>query len=215
MPIGSVSWWYNAGEDSDVEIVFLGETAQSYTPAQFDYFFLTGAAGVLNGFSTEFLTRTYDLNKNELDQLTKSQTAPLIVKLAEGQTFPKPGNDDNNLVYHLENAKPSVHVNRGGSLTIATAENFPVLKKLGLSAKLVKLDSNSLFAPMYTADASFQLIYITKGSGSIQIGGLNGKNVLEAKVQSGQLLVVPKFFPAAKIADADGLEYFSVVTSSQ
>nr|XP_027117314.1 uncharacterized protein LOC113734802 [Coffea arabica] len=66
---------------------------------------------------------------------------------------------------------------------------------------------------MYTADASFQLIYFAKGSGVIRISGMTGGKALDARVQSGQLLVVPKFFSAAKVADGDGLEYFSVVTS--
>ncbi|XP_027113140.2 glutelin type-A 2 [Coffea arabica] len=215
VPLGSVSWWYNAGEDnSDVEIVFLGETAQTYTPAQFDYFFLAGVQGVLGGFSTDFITRAFDLTQDESDQLLKSQTGSLIVKLAKNQTLPDPCKDANiNMLYNFESAKPSIHVNQGGSLTIATAENFPFLKKVGLSANFAKLDPFSMSTPMYTADASFQLIFITKGSGVVEIAGLNGKNALAAKVQSGQLCVVPKFLPVAKIADEEGLEYFCVVTS--
>lgn len=55
--MGAVSWWYNAAAetttdgdgdgDEDVEILFLGETSKTHTPTQFDYFFLTGAMGVL------------------------------------------------------------------------------------------------------------------------------------------------------------------------
>ncbi|KAL3538549.1 hypothetical protein ACH5RR_001915 [Cinchona calisaya] len=217
VPLGAVSWWYNDCKDnSDLEIIFLGETTQTYTPAQFDYFFLTGVLGILGGFSTELLTRAFDLQENELNQLTKGQTQALIIKLAEGQTLPDPNEDDNaKMLYNLENARPNVHVNHGGSITAATAENFGGLKQGALSANLVKLDSKAIFSPVYTADVSFQLIYITKGSGLFQIVGLNGKNVLEAKVQSGQLLVVPKYFPSSKTADKDGLEYFSTVTSSK
>lgn len=213
VPLGSVSWWYNAGEGNpDVEIVFLGETAQTYTPAQFDYFFLAGAQGVLGGFSTDFMARAFNLTQDESDQLLKSQTGSLVVKLVENQKLPDPCKDANiNMLYNFESAEPSIHVNRGGSLTIATAENFPFLKKVGLSANFVKLDPFSILTP--TADASFQLIYITKGSGVVEIAAFNGKNALKAKVESGQLCVVPRFFPAAKIADEEGLEYFSVATS--
>ena len=40
-PNGTISWWFNGG-DSDLTIIFLGETTQSYTPGQFDYLLLTG-----------------------------------------------------------------------------------------------------------------------------------------------------------------------------
>ncbi|CAI9786183.1 unnamed protein product [Fraxinus pennsylvanica] len=59
------------------------------------------------------------------------------------------------------------------------------------------------------------MIYVIRGSGRIQIVGLNGQIALNSKMEAGQLLVVPKFFVAVQIADAQGMECFSVVTSSR
>ncbi|KAB1200743.1 13S globulin basic chain [Morella rubra] len=70
-------------------------------------------------------------------------------------------------------------------------------------------------SPMYTADSAAQVIYVVKGSGKIQIVGINGKRVLDMEVKPGQLLVVPRFFVVAKLAGGDGLECFSVITDKQ
>ena len=34
VPSGVVSWWYNQG-DSELDIVFLGETSNAYVPGEF------------------------------------------------------------------------------------------------------------------------------------------------------------------------------------
>ncbi|CDP18392.1 unnamed protein product [Coffea canephora] len=46
-----------------------------------------------------------------------------------------------------------------------------------------------------------------------QIVGVDGKRVLETTVKAGNLFIVPRFFVVSKIADADGLEWFSIVTT--
>ncbi|CAK9179541.1 unnamed protein product [Ilex paraguariensis] len=81
--LGGISWWFNGG-DSDVVILFLGETAKAHTPGQFTCFLLAGTLGILQGFSTEFVSRAYNLNEEEAHLLVNSQTGVLIVKLEEG-----------------------------------------------------------------------------------------------------------------------------------
>ncbi|KAJ4717127.1 Glutelin type-A [Melia azedarach] len=73
VPLGSFSWWYNHGE-SDLIILFLGETSNAYVPGEFSYFFLTGALGMLGGFSTEFISKAFNINETEATTLAKAQT---------------------------------------------------------------------------------------------------------------------------------------------
>ncbi|CAA3028657.1 glutelin type-A 3 isoform X1 [Olea europaea subsp. europaea] len=80
VPVGVISWWFNCG-DSDLIIVFLGETSQAYTAGNFTYFLLTGAMGILGGFSPEFISKAYGITEEESITLQKSQTANLIFKL--------------------------------------------------------------------------------------------------------------------------------------
>lgn len=53
------------------------------------YFFLTGTVGVLRGFSTEFISKAYNLNQNEANTLVTNQTGeetnyPKLSHLVDG-----------------------------------------------------------------------------------------------------------------------------------
>ncbi|CBI23805.3 unnamed protein product, partial [Vitis vinifera] len=134
VPSGAVSWWYNDG-DSELVIVFLGETSKAYVPGEFTYFLLTGTQGILGGFSTEFNSRAYNISNEEAKKLAKSQTGVLLIKLPEGQKMPHPcKNSTDKLVYNIDAALPDIHVQNAGLLTALTAKKFPFLGEVGLSA---------------------------------------------------------------------------------
>jgi quercetin dioxygenase-like cupin family protein len=218
VPMGEVSWWFNDG-DSELVVVFMGETSKSYVPGVFTYFLLSGTQGILGGFSPEFLSIAYNTNKDKdgANKLAKSQTGVLIVKLEEGKSMPKPNVENTRkMVYNIDAALPDIRVKNGGAVTALTEHKFPFLEQVDqLSASLVKLDAEAMRSPSYAADSAVQLIYVVKGSGRVQIVGINGKRVLDVEVKPGHLLLVPRFFVAAELAGADGLEYFSIITNKQ
>ena len=216
VPFGVVSWWYNQG-DSELDIVFLGETSNAYVPGEFTYFLLTGTQGILGGFSTVLNSRAYNINNEEAKKLAKSQTSVLIIKLDEGQKMPQPceNNSIDKIVYDVDAALPDIDVKNAGSLTALTEMKFPFLGQVGLSATRLKLHANAMSSPMYAADSSVQAIYVTKGSGRIQVVGINGERALDAKMKAGHMCVVPRFFVASAIADGEGMECFSITTSTQ
>ncbi|XP_050272646.1 glutelin type-B 2-like [Quercus robur] len=213
--LGSVSWWFNDG-DSGLVIVFLGETSKSYIPGEFTYFILGGAQSIMGGFSPDFISRAYNVNKDDANKLAKSQTGFLIIKLQDGKRLAKPNKDNTNkLVYNINVAVPDIDVKHAGLVTSLTEAKFPFLGQVELIAKLVKLDAKAMSSPIYTTDSSVQLIYVVKGTCQVQIVGINGKQVLDTELKPGHLLVVPKFFVNAKVAGGDGLEYFSIITTSK
>ncbi|PIN06218.1 hypothetical protein CDL12_21231 [Handroanthus impetiginosus] len=206
IPVGEgiISWWFNGGE-SDTTIIFLGKSSKSYNPTgQFHYFFLTGALGFLGGFSTDFISKIYDFNEADAVKLAKSQTNALIFKVGPEINMPsQPNCNKDEYVFNLND------------YSLITAENFPVLDKIGLSGSLVRLRPNAILEPSYSTDGSFRIIYVIKGSGRVQIVGLNGTRVLDSNVQKDQLFVVPKYFAVALLTNEDGLELFCVTTSSR
>ncbi|KAL2254344.1 UNVERIFIED_CONTAM: 13S globulin seed storage protein 1 [Sesamum indicum] len=213
--MGAISWWFNGG-DSDITIIFLGESSQSYNPGQFDYFFQTGSLGALAGFSTELISKIYCLNESDSKKLANSQTNALLVKIGEEINMPRQSNcETKDYVFYFDDLISSgVNGSTSGvNHAELTAKNFPFLDKIGLSASLVRLEPNSVLDPYYSTDGSHQIIYVTKGSGRIQIVGLNGNQVLDARVQKDHALVVPKFFAATQLAGEHGMEYFCVFTS--
>ena len=94
-------------------------------------------------------------------------------------------------------------------------ENELLDKRVGLSAMFVKLKANEVSSPIYVADSGVRVTYVVKGSGRVQIVGINGERVLDAEVKAGDLFVVPRFFVAMEAASGEGMECFSVITSPQ
>ncbi|KAK4254378.1 hypothetical protein QN277_009770 [Acacia crassicarpa] len=218
VPKGSVSWWFNNGESDELIIVFLGETSSAHVPGQFTYFFLTGTLGIMGGFSSEVITKAYNLTNKEANKLTKSQQGALILKLQKGQhILPTPQMDKTReMVYNVDAAKPDHgEVKKGGLVTTLTESVFPFIGEVGLSVMRVKLEPNDIKAPLYLTNPAVQVIYFARGSGKIEIVGLNGKSALNSQVEAGHLVVVPKFFVTAEIASEDGMEFYSIITTKR
>lgn len=202
VPLGATSWWFNGG-DSAVTIVYLGETTRSYNPGQIDYFVLSGSISTYACFSSEFITKTYSITEDEGQKLTKSQTYPLMVKLGD-IAMPDQANIEKTGVYASIVDCHDI-----------SAENLPLLEEVGLSASLVRLEPGAVFPPSYSTDESYRMFYAVAGSGKVQIVGLNGALALDGKVEEGEMFVVPSFFAVALIAAGQGMELFSVITSSR
>lgn len=210
VPVGAVSWWFNNGDRSEeLVVVFLGETAGAHIPGQFTYFLIAGTLSLLAGFSTEFVSKSFNITEDEADDITESQTGVLIIKLGQDEKTKMPLPNQKLTHTHVHNIT--------GSKTTATLteKEFPLLKQAGLSANLTKLEADAISSPIYAPDSTVQVIYVARGSGRIQVVGVNGQRFLDAEVTAGQLLVVPTFFMVAKLAGQNGLECFTVMTSSK
>ncbi|XP_054776432.1 glutelin type-A 2-like [Prosopis cineraria] len=216
LPIGGVSWWFNNGE-SELIIVFMGETSQAHVPGQFTYFFLSGAQGIMGGFSSEVITKAFNLTTKEANKLTKSQQEALILKLQKGQDIlPIPHMDKTmEMVYNIDAAKPDHMAKNGGLVTTLTESEFPFIGEVGFSVIKVKLEPNAIKSPLYLTNPAVQLIYVASGSGKFEIVGFDGKMLLDSHVEAGQLLVVPKFFVVAQIAGEDGMECYSILRTKK
>ncbi|KAK7247312.1 hypothetical protein RIF29_42193 [Crotalaria pallida] len=213
VPIGGVSWWFNNG-DSDLVIIFLGETSKALIPGQFSYFFITGAIGVVGSFSNELTSKVYNLTNDEVTKLTKSQSGLLIIKLEKDKPIiPKP--KASGLVFNIDAAHPDNVVKNGGLVTTLSEKGFPFIGEVGLSLIRVKLEPGAIKAPSYPTSPVVRLIYIIRGSGKIEIVGLNGKLALDTQVEAAQLIVVPQFFVVAQIAGEEGLESYTIVTTTK
>lgn len=218
LTLKEVSWWYNDG-DSKLKVIFLGEYDDEFTPGEYCGFFLTSAAGILNGFSNEIIAKSFHMTKTEIEKLIKDQSSSnTMIKIKADTKMPEPCNKNvkHKLVFNLDLAEHcTVEVKKGGILSALTCRNLPLLKDIGLSANRIILEGDALFGPVFTADLSNQLSYVTKGSGRVQIVGPLGKVVLDTKVEEGELFFVPKLFPFVVEADEGGLEFFSIKTSSK
>ncbi|KAL6979241.1 hypothetical protein U1Q18_020907 [Sarracenia purpurea var. burkii] len=213
LPFGVVTWWYNKDE-TELVIVFLGETSKAHKTGFFTDFFLTGSNGIFTGFSTEFVCRAWDLKENIVKTLVGNQTGCGIVKLDSSFKMPKPNDKHRNgMALNCEEAPLDVDVKNGGRVVVLNTKNLPLVGEVGLGADLVRLDGSAMCSPGFSCDSAFQVTYIVRGSGRAQIVGVDGKRVLETTVKGGNLFIVPRFSVVSKIADPDGLEWFSIITT--
>ncbi|KAJ7298410.1 hypothetical protein O6H91_19G052400 [Diphasiastrum complanatum] len=216
IPKGTPTWLYNDG-DEEMEIVTVADTSTATQPGRFGTFLLAGGkdkgpGSVLQGFSEEILAKAWNVEKDTVSELLESQNGTVFIKVLEGIEFPDSSDDYNGyfkeFIYHLHAADPDVKVRDGGELRLVTSDKFPVLRIVHLGLSCTKLRPKALFAPSWSHNAH-EVIYVVNGSARIQIVGYNGEQALDTRVREGSLVVIPRFFPATKLAGNDGFAYVS------
>lgn len=213
LPFGVLTWWHNAPTaSSDLTVLFLGDTSKGHKPGQFTNFQLTGSTGIFTGLTTEFVSRAWDLPETDAAKLVSSQPASGIVKTAA--TLPAPSAQDREgMALNCLEAPLDVDIPGGGRVVVLNTANLPLVKDVGLGADLVRIDAHSMCSPGFSCDSAYQVTYIVRGSGRVQVVGPDGKRVLETRVEGGFLFIVPRFHVVSKIADASGMEWFSIITT--
>ncbi|CAF2105706.1 BnaCnng37680D [Brassica napus] len=185
LPFGVVTWWFNS-EETDLVILFLGETHKAHKPGQFTDIYLTGSNGIFTG----------------------------IVKLEAGFKMPQPKMEDRDgFVLNCLEAPLDVDIKDGGRVVVLNTKNLPLVGEVGFGADLVQIDGHSMCSPGFSCDSALQVTYIVAGSGRVQVVGADGKRVLETHITAGSLFIVPRFFVVSKIADPEGMSWFSIVTT--
>ncbi|KAL1345369.1 hypothetical protein HN51_019118 [Arachis hypogaea] len=213
LPFGVVTWWYNK-EDPELVVLFLGDTSKAHKAGEFTDFFLTGSNGIFTGFSTEFVGRAWDLEEKDVKILVGKQSENGIVKLDGSISLPEPKPDHRKgMALNCEEAPLDVDIKGGGRVVVLNTNNLPLVGEVGLGADLVRLDGSAMCSPGFSCDSALQVTYIVRGSGRVQVVGVDGKRVLETTVKAGNLFIVPRFFVVSKIADPDGMEWFSIITT--
>ncbi|OVA18197.1 11-S seed storage protein [Macleaya cordata] len=213
LPFGVVTWWYNK-DDTELVVLFLGDTSKGHKAGEFTEFSLTGSNGIFTGFSTEFVGRAWDLEEDKVKALVGSQKSSGIVKLSDGFSMPEPKEEDRKgMALNCEEAPLDVDIKNGGRVVVLNTQNLPLVGEVGLGADLVRLDGGAMCSPGFSCDSAFQVTYIIRGSGRVQVVGVDGKRVLETRVKAGNLFIVPRFFVVSKIDDGEGMEWFSIITT--
>ncbi|KAK4366662.1 hypothetical protein RND71_014542 [Anisodus tanguticus] len=85
--------------------------------------------------------------------------------------------------------------------------------QVGLGVDLVRLYGSAMRTPGFSCDSALQVTYIVRGSGRVQVVGVDGKRVLETHIKAGNLFIVLRFFVVSKIGDPDDMEWFSIITT--
>ncbi|KAK7267358.1 hypothetical protein RIF29_20028 [Crotalaria pallida] len=101
-----------------------------------------------------------------------------------------------------------------GRISTVNSLTLPILRWFQLSAQHVKLYRNGIYAPHWNIDAN-SVIYVTRGSGWVQVVNCQGNSVYNDKLRRGQVLVVPQNFVVAHQAGEDGFEFIAFKTNDR
>jgi len=217
LPFGVVTWWQNAhaaSSSDDLVVLFLGDTSTGHKRGQFTNFQLTGSTGIFTGFSTEFVARAWDLTQAAAAELVSAQPSAGIIRVKDGHRMPPARDEDREgLVLNCLEAPLDVDIKNGGRVVVLNTRNLPLVEEVGLGADLVRIDAHSMCSPGFSCDSAYQVTYIVRGSGRVQVVGIDGTRVLETRAEGGCLFIVPRFFVVSKIADETGMEWFSIITT--
>ncbi|KAL2489499.1 RmlC-like cupins superfamily protein [Forsythia ovata] len=122
LPFGVVTWWYNK-QDTELVVLFLGDTSTAHKAGSFTDFFLTGSNGIFTGFSTEFVSRAWDLEESVVKTLVGQQSDKGIVKIDPSFKMPEPKEEHRNgMALNCEEAPLDVDIKNGGKVVVLNTE---------------------------------------------------------------------------------------------
>ncbi|KAK1283894.1 Glutelin type-A 1 [Acorus calamus] len=95
--------------------------------------------------------------------------------------------------------RADVYSVQGGHITTLNSQKLPILGFIRMSAERGVLKQNAIRAPHWNVN-SHSVIYVTRGSGKVQIVGNRDRPVFNGQLRRGQVLVVPQNFAVIKQA---------------
>ncbi|KAF6156025.1 hypothetical protein GIB67_035382 [Kingdonia uniflora] len=118
------------------------------------------------------------------------------------------------MALNCEGAPLDVDIKNGGRFVVLKTKNLPLVGEVGLGADLARLDGSVMCSPGFSCDSAYQVTYIMRGSSRVRVVGVDGHRVLDTTLKAGNLFIVSRFFVVSKIANPEGMEWFSSIISS-
>ncbi|KAI9102367.1 hypothetical protein K1719_023569 [Acacia pycnantha] len=84
---------------------------------------------------------------------------------------------------------------------------------MALNCLEVPLDIDIKDGRMVVVLNTMNLHWLVRGSGCVQVVGLDGERVLETIVKAGNLFIVPRFHVVLEIVNPDGMKWFSIIAT--
>ncbi|KAF6175494.1 hypothetical protein GIB67_021984 [Kingdonia uniflora] len=181
---------------------------------KFTNLYLTGSNGIFTGFSTEFVSPAWDLEEEKVKVLVESQTNNDIIQAKKGFSMPEPKEEHRDrMALNCEEVFLYIDIKNGGRVVVLETKNLPLVGEVGLGADLVRLDGSAMYSPGFSCDSAYQVTYIVRGSGRVQVVGVDGHRILKMILKAGNLFIVPRFIVVSKIVNPEGMEWFSIINT--
>ncbi|KAL2921336.1 13S globulin seed storage protein 3 [Bienertia sinuspersici] len=227
-PSGVVQWTYNDGDTPIVSVTLLDlSNPQNQLDLNFRSFYLGGnpqgqrsqeqgprevtGKNIFNGFDDELLANAFNVDTETIRSVKgNNDERGSIIRVERELEFLSPEWEQEE----EERMRMRMRMRRFNGLdqtlcalsfkhNIDQPLDADVFNKQG--GRITTLNGHKL--PL------LNIIYITHGTGRIQVARENGRLVFDGRVQEGQLLVVPQNFVVVKKAEQEGLEWVSFKTN--
>ncbi|XP_060180846.1 11S globulin seed storage protein 2-like [Lycium barbarum] len=198
---------------------------------------------IFRAFDTELMAEAFNIPQELVRRMQEQSERGLIVNVREGMSMIRSDEEEeefeerprrgqqwweevsgNGLEENICTMK--IHTNietqrqadgysrQAGKVNHVGRIKLPVLKYIDMSASKVNLYPNALFSPHWTL-TGHSVLYVQRGDAQVQVVDHSGQQVMNDRVNQGEMFVVPQYFPATLRAGQNGFEFVVFRTSSQ
>ncbi|KAL3531231.1 hypothetical protein ACH5RR_010553 [Cinchona calisaya] len=111
-----------------------------------------------------------------------------------------------------QSKQADVYSRQAGKINMVDRLKMPILAYLDMSIEKGDLFPNALVTPHWTMN-SHCVMYVVRGDAQVETVNYNGQNVMNDRVNEGDMIVVPQFFATTIKAGSNGLEFVAFKTS--
>ncbi|CAN4093257.1 unnamed protein product [Withania somnifera] len=110
--------------------------------------------------------------------------------------------------------RADVFSRQAGKVNHVGLQKLPILKDIDMSASKGTLYPNALMSPHWTV-TGHSVVYVQRGDAQVQIVDHRGQQVMNDRVNQGEMFVIPQYFPTTFKVGQNGFEFVVFRTSSQ
>ncbi|XP_015086706.1 11S globulin seed storage protein 2 [Solanum pennellii] len=110
--------------------------------------------------------------------------------------------------------RADIYSRQAGKIKHVNSQNFPILRDMDMSASKGTLYPNALMSPHWSVNGH-SVIYVQRGDAQVQVVDHTGQQVMNDRVNQGEMFVVPQYYASTVKAGQNGFEFAVFRTSSQ
>lgn len=202
------------------------------------------SANVFQGFDEELIAEAFDVPTETVRRM-QNDNRGIIVRCQEEMSFvteeeqqmqemdrwrqSKGGrysiNDEENgieetycsmkIKHNLEKPLQADFFSRdAGKINVVNRDKLPILGYLDMSAERGTILPNAMYTPHWSM-TDHRVVYVVAGELQVQISDDKGNQIMNNRVQEGEMFVIPQFYATMGMAGNQGCEYLTFKTSGK
>ncbi|KAK4732086.1 hypothetical protein R3W88_025074 [Solanum pinnatisectum] len=234
---GAAHWCYNDGEEELVAVAVYDLNHRSNQLDQnFRTFYLAGGVqesesqraqtglrkqstqkfqNIFRAFDTELFAEAFDIPTEIVKKMQEEQTE----RQQWWEEIIGNGLEENICTMKIRTnietqRRADIFSRQAGKVNHVGRQKLSILEYIDMSASEGTIYPNALMSPLWTL-TGHSVVYVERGDAQVQAVDHTGQQVMNDKVNQGEMFVAPQYFPAMIKAGENGFEFVVFRTSSQ